>query len=273
MIAVNRSPLCVAAPARSAEESATAARDALIEANLELVSAVARQVAASFPRHVDREELVRAGMVGLVEAADRYDAGTGVPFASFAARRIRGAMIDSMRAHDWAPRSVRSAGRCLDDAEHVLTTELGRTPTAAEVATAAGMTVGEAAAVRHRETRAVVLTLEGFFEGEGDDPSTGLADVLYDATVPLPVEQLELAEMHGYVQDAVSLLPARHRQVIHGYFYGSASCEEMANQLGVSISRISQIKAQALDMLRDGLVAAFGDTRTRPPLTAAVAVA
>src|SRR5439155_26168811 len=92
----------------------------LIEDNLPLVHHVVLQVAAHFPRYVDRHELARAGALGLVEAARRFDASRGVPFDRFAARRIRGAILDSVRATDWAPRSVRTLGRQLEQIEQKL---------------------------------------------------------------------------------------------------------------------------------------------------------
>src|SRR3954468_2894964 len=98
----------------------------LIEEHLPLVKHVVFQVAAHFPRHVDRDELARAGALGLVEAAQRYDPRRGVPFNRFAAQRIRGAILDAVRSADWAPRSVRTLARQLDQAEQRLATELGR---------------------------------------------------------------------------------------------------------------------------------------------------
>ena len=88
----------------------------LVEQHLPLVKHVVLQVATHFPRHVDRQELARAGALGLVEAAQRYDSDRGVPFERFAARRIRGAILDSVRSVDWAPRSVRALGRALEAA-------------------------------------------------------------------------------------------------------------------------------------------------------------
>lgn len=236
-------------------------RERLITAHLDLVGAVARQVSAGFPRHVEREELVRAGAVGLVEAANRFDRAIGVPFSTFAARRIRGAMLDSLRDQDWAPRSLRAAARRLDDAERALAGRLGRSPTHDEVGDEAGMTAGEVAAVRRREACAVVLTLDTFFEAEGED--VGLADLLSDPTVPEPSERVELAELHGDVQDAVRRLPPRHRRVVEGYFYEDRSTHALAAELGVSLSRISQLKGEALALLRDALL-----DRDRAPVTA-----
>ena len=122
--------------------------NARIEANLPLVKHVVFQVAVHFPRHVDREELARAGALGLVEAARRYDESRGVPFERFAAQRIRGAILDSVRAADWAPRSVRLLARRLESTEQQLASELGRVPNVDEMAQALGVSHEELARLR-----------------------------------------------------------------------------------------------------------------------------
>src|SRR5690554_6693206 len=111
----------------------------LIEQHLPLVRHVVFQVAVIFPRHVDREELATAGALGLVEAARRYDADRGVPFDRFAAQRIRGAILDAVRAADWAPRSVRNLARRLESIEQRLASSLGRMPSSTETAEALGV--------------------------------------------------------------------------------------------------------------------------------------
>ncbi|MDG2025596.1 MAG: sigma-70 family RNA polymerase sigma factor [Acidimicrobiales bacterium] len=115
----------------------------MIELNLPLVKHIVFQVAVHFPRHVDRDELARAGALGLVQAARRYDEERGVPFECFAAQRIRGAILDAVRAADWAPRSVRNLARKLEGAEQRLATELGRVPTKDEMSEALGMSHSE----------------------------------------------------------------------------------------------------------------------------------
>src|SRR6478672_2670455 len=111
----------------------------LIEQNLPLVKHIVFQVAVHFPRHVDRDELARAGALGLVEAARRYDDSRGVPFDRFAAQRIRGAILDAVRAADWAPRSVRAVARRLESIEQRLASNLGRVPNPDETAEALGL--------------------------------------------------------------------------------------------------------------------------------------
>src|SRR5438477_12517886 len=135
-------------------------RAQLIEQHLPLVNHVVLQVAVRFPRYVDRQELARAGALGLVEAARRYDDTRGVPFDRFAARRIRGAILDSVRAADWAPRSVRTLGRKLEQVEQELANHRGEPASSAEVADALGMSTTELAKLRDRVYRSVVLALD-----------------------------------------------------------------------------------------------------------------
>lgn len=231
---------------------------ALVEQHLPLVRHVVLQVAGHFPRHVDRQELARAGALGLVEAAQRYDASRGVPFDRFAARRIRGAILDAVRAVDWAPRSVRALGRALESAEQDLANYHGTAPTNVQIAEAMGLSEAELAAVRDRVFRSVVLALEHGVAGAGDDgENLSLGEVLADRTAAEPAEDLEAREMLGYLRDAVRLLPDRHRVVIVGYFLEGRTSADLAEELDVTESRISQVRSEALCMLRDGIEAQY----------------
>jgi RNA polymerase sigma factor for flagellar operon FliA len=228
----------------------------LIEQHLPLVKHVVFQVAVHFPRHVDREELARAGALGLVEAARRYDESRGVPFERFAAQRIRGSILDAVRSADWAPRSVRNLARKLENVEQQLATDLGRVPTIGEMAEALGMTREELARLQDRMFRSVVLALDHYV-AEDDEEDLTLVDVLCDRTTLEPSEELESRELHSYLRDAVGLLPERHQLVIVGYFLEGKTSQELAAFLGVTESRISQLRSEALGMLREGIEAQY----------------
>ena len=228
----------------------------LIEQHLPLVNHVVLQVAVRFPRYVDRQELARAGALGLVEAARRYDDSRGVPFDRFAARRIRGAILDSVRAADWAPRSVRTLGRKLEQVEQELANNGGELPSTNEVADALGMSRDELHRLRDRVFRSVVLALEHVVSSPDDDGLT-LVDVLADRTAVEPSEELETRELLGYLRDAVGLLPERHRIVVVGYFLEGKTSLELAHLLDVTESRISQLRSEALEMLKDGIEAQY----------------
>src|SRR4051794_32960179 len=162
----------------------------VVEQNLPLVKHIVFQVAVHFPRHVDREELARAGALGLIEAAHRYDASRGVPFERFAAQRIRGAILDAVRLADWAPRSLRNAARKLETTKQKLASDLGRAPSTDEVAAGLGLTMPELQTLQDRIHRAVVLALDEHV-AQDDDEELSLGDVLTDRTTLEPSEELE----------------------------------------------------------------------------------
>jgi RNA polymerase sigma factor for flagellar operon FliA len=235
----------------------------LIEQQLPLVKHIVFQVAVHFPRHVDREDLARAGALGLVEAARRWDESRGVPFDRFAARRIKGAILDAVRAADWAPRSVRALARELHDLEQALTAQYGRLPSSAEMAAALKVEPEELARLSDRVYRSVVLALEHPVTDGGDEP-LNLIDVLCDVDATDPEEELESRELLGYLHDAISLLPERHRLVIVGYFLDGHTSLDLARFLGVTESRISQLRSEALEMLKSGIEAQY-DPVSHPP--------
>ena len=229
-----------------------------IEQHLPLVRHIVFQVAVHFPRHVDREELARAGALGLVEAARRYDGARGVPFPRFAAQRIRGAILDAVRSADWAPRSVRTMARSLEQTSQQLATDLGRSPTLDEVATAMATTTEQVTRLQERINRSVVLALDHATGEDGDDSAT-LGETIADLSTLEPSEALEQRELHAYLRDAVVLLPERHRLVVVGYFLEGRTSAALARFLGVTESRVSQLRSEALAMLRDGINAQFPD--------------
>ena len=243
---------------------------ALVEEHLPLVNHVVFQVAVHFPRHVDRDELARAGALGLVEAAKRYDEARGVPFNRFAAQRIRGAIIDGVRAADWAPRSVRALARRLDQVEQNLASQLGRVPSLAETAAALEISREELDRLRDRLFRSVVLAFDSLV-GDADDDELTLVDVLTDRSVMEPSEELESRELHAYLRDAVRLLPERHRLVVVGYFIEERTSQDLARFLGVTESRVSQMRTEALNMLRQGIEAQYEPAADRAPAEGLVA--
>lgn len=228
---------------------------ARIEEHLPLVRHIVFQVAVHFPRHVEREELARAGALGLVEAAHRYDESRGVPFNRFAAQRIRGAILDAVRAADWAPRSVRTAARTIEVAVGRLTSDLGRAPTHEELAAAVHVGPEELTRLQSKINRSMVLALDHPAGELAEDPVT-LGDTLR-LDEPDISEALERVELHAYLRDAMHLLPERHRLVVVGYFLEGRTSLALAELLGVTESRISQVRSEALAILRDAITAQY----------------
>lgn len=229
---------------------------ALIEENLPLVRHIVFQVAVHFPRHVEREELARAGALGLVEAAHRYDESRGVPFNRFAAQRIRGAILDAVRSADWAPRSVRTVARTIEQAGNRLTSDLGRAPTRGELAGAVHVVPEELVRLQSKINRSMVLALDHPV-GDGGDEVVTLGDTICRDEADIS-DDLERTELGAYLRDALDHLPERHRMVVVGYFLEGRTSLELAELLGVTESRISQIRSEALAMLKDGISAQYG---------------
>lgn len=228
-------------------------RTALVERHLPLVEQVVLRVSGSFPRFVDRSELVSAGMLGLVEAAHRFDFDRGVPFAGYAMQRIRGAVLDVARAADWSPRSTRQLARQVEDVTQDLAREQGCGPSDEQIAERLGVQLSELRRMRERINLGMVRALDS--RGELDRAEDD--DTMVDRTAPALEELLEDREMHGYLRAALSSLSERHRMVVVGLYFEKRSFDELAELLGVSPSRISQLRSDALEIIRHGIDSQF----------------
>jgi RNA polymerase sigma factor for flagellar operon FliA len=203
-----------------------------------------REMLFKVPPHVHRDDLASAGYTALVTAAKAYDPERGIPFGRFAAMRVRGALLDELRGMDWATRSVRARARRADTARQELTAQLGRTPTPSELAELLGVSVGELGTTDDDVQRAAVLSLQGFTAG---------ADDMITETALNPEEMLLHRERIGYLHDAVAFLPERLRHVVEASFLQERPLSEVAAGLGVTESRVSQLRTEALALLKDGL--------------------
>jgi RNA polymerase sigma factor for flagellar operon FliA len=221
--------------------------DELVRENLPLVGYIARETAARLPRHLDIDDLSGAGSLALVQAAQSFDPSLGVPFARFASTRIRGAMIDQMRQRDWASRSLRSRARALAAVTETLTTALHRAPTEQELAEGSGLSHADIREIRGATDRASMLSLDSRTP-EGEEMGASIRD-----TAMTPEEILVAAERIGYLRDAVAELPDRLRQVVTGYYLEQRQLTELADELKVTQSRVSQLRAEGLSLLREAL--------------------
>lgn len=230
--------------------------DELVTSHMALVGHIVRDSMSRLPGHVNRDDLTSAGLAALVQAARSYDASRGVPFTRYASTRVRGAIIDELRGVDWASRSVRRRARELEQTRNRLATDLGRVPTDAEVATTMGLTMDEVAANDDDVSRASVMSLQGFGE-------TPIDDVL-PTRVAGPEERIEHQERVGYLVDAVALLPDRLRVVVESYFFAERPMADIAAELGVTESRVSQMRAEALVLLKDAMNSALDPQLVTP---------
>jgi RNA polymerase sigma factor for flagellar operon FliA len=219
--------------------------DELVREHLPLVGHLVRELLNRLPSHVNRDDLTSAGMYALVTSAKSFDAERGVPFGRFAAIRIRGALTDELRTMDWASRAVRGKAREVDTTRNELAARLGRTPRKDEIAAAMGVKISDLDAVDADVQRAAVLSIQGLTENDGAD--------LLPTTEAGPEGLLLRREQIGLLHDAIAELPERLRTVVEQYFFEQRKMIDIAEDLGVTESRVSQLRSEALAMLRDGL--------------------
>lgn len=222
------------------------ADDDLITSHLPLVGHIVREFVSRVPAHVNRDDLTSAGLAALVQAGQGFDASRGVPFARYASTRIRGAVLDELRRVDWASRSVRRTARDLDEARQRMAQSLGRVPSDHELASALGLTPEEIAANADDLARAQVMSLDA-----GDEHAS-YAETLASPALS-PEQAIEHQERLAYLAEAIAELPERLRIVVEGYFLAERPMAEIADELGVTESRISQLRAEAMVLLRDAL--------------------
>ena len=232
--------------------------DRLVETHLPLVGYTVSEAASRLPRHVNRDDLVSAAMMALVQAAHSFDAERGVPFALFAKSRLRGAIIDELRSHDWISRGVRVKARQRAQAEDELAARLGRHPTSHEVAAELGVSIDELASVEGDVHRSLVLSLQGFSDA-------GTLEGMLPSQEPDPEGVVLHHEQVSYLVAAVESLPERLRVVVEGYFLHERPMVEIAVDLGVTESRVSQMRAEALALLKDGMTAMLAPEELEPP--------
>ncbi|HEV7725729.1 MAG: fliA [Modestobacter sp.] len=240
--------------------------DALVTTHLPLaqfaVNAVASRI--SLPSHVSRDDLLSCAHVALVEVARRFDPDAGATFATYAIPRLQGAVLDELRSGDWASRSVRAAARRTDAATDALTISLGRPPTRPELAASLGVRRSELDSLQIDLHRAVMVSIDadpGNDGGSLDLPDTGDS----------PERALLRGERARALHEAIRALPDRLDEVVERNFFGDESLTDIADDLGVTLSRVSQMRARALTLLHAAMseiwegrpVAADGGVRAR----------
>ena len=222
-------------------------RDRLIEEHIDLVRYIVGRVTVTLPESVDREDLVSAGIIGLIKAVDRFDPARGVKFETYASTVIRGEVMESLRARDWAPRSLRRQGREIARTIGELEAQLGYPPTDEEIAEALQMDVEEYHEVLGKLSGTLVLSLDEIME---DQPHLRPEPMKSsDVTYRNPADTLEQAEIQQMIAQAIEQLPEREKHVIALYYQEELTLKEIGEVLGVTESRICQIHAQAISRL------------------------
>jgi RNA polymerase sigma factor FliA len=229
------------------------APDHSVEANLPLVYELAWKLKKQVGHHLSLEELVSAGTLGLIEALERFDPGRGLKLSTFVIHRIRGAMLDDLRRHDWMPRRLRAKTRSLREAEHRVSQFRSRPSRPEEVAQALAMPLDQYWRLRD-EAGATLVPLDGVVDPASGE--IGLEQIVADRNQPEPDSALLDHEMCERLREALDTLPQRERLVLSLTYFENLSGQEIAGILGVSESRVSQIKRRALSGLRASSVLA-----------------
>jgi RNA polymerase sigma factor for flagellar operon FliA len=231
-----------------------------VAAGLPFVESLARRVASSMPHSIELKDLVQDGMIGLIDAACRYDEARGIKFETFAERRVRGAMIDALRKDAW-PRGVRRQRRELEAAREQLRKELGAEPSLADLAARMGSDE-----TRLGRTIVRIHTIEStspLSAGENLDGSM-LPPALVPSEPTAPDKAYEEQEVRNRIRAAIASLPPRERKVIGLYYYGDATMKQIGAAIGVNESRVSQLHARAVQRLKKALGADAGEDALSP---------
>ncbi len=228
-----------------------AIRDRLILTYAPLVKYVAGRVGSGLPAHVDEEDLVSYGLLGLMGAIDRFDPSRDIKFETFAIARIKGAIIDELRSLDWVPRSVRSRARDIERAMAELERVLHRAPTDAEVAEKLGMTEEELDDTLTDISRSSIAALDELWTISGSSgDQVSLIDTIEDTSGPDPQGALAQTELRDALGDAIARLPEREKLVVTLYYYEELTLREIGDVLGVTESRVSQLHTKAILRLK-----------------------
>lgn len=226
-------------------------RDRLLQENLSEVRYIARRIHERLPSHVPFDDLVHAGIVGLIDAVDKFDPGRNVQLKSYARFRIRGAILDSLREMDWGPRELRRKARKVEEAHRKLSLELSRAPTENEVAAELGMTLQELQHLLGELDSLEIgsLRIESPWDGKEED----LCDFLPSAPEDTPFFRCQRSEMKTLLARVIAELPEKEQQVLALYYFEELTMKEVGAVLGIGESRVSQIHSLAVVRLRSRL--------------------
>ncbi len=244
-------------------------RERILLEQLPQVRYLARRIHERLPRHVPLEDLVHAGVIGLIDALNKFDSSKHVQFGSYAKFRIRGAILDSLREMDWGPRELRRKARKVEEAHRTLSLELSRAPTENEVAAELGMTLQELQHLLGELDSLEVgsLRIESPWDGKEED----LCDYLPSAPEDTPYFRCQRSEMKQILARIIAELPEKEQQVLGLYYFEELTMKEVGAVLGIGESRVSQIHSLAVVRLRSRLeeMMIAGDNKSRAASTAA----
>jgi RNA polymerase sigma factor for flagellar operon FliA len=235
------------------------ARDQLILTYAPLVKYVAGRMRAALPSHVDEADLISYGLVGLISAIERFDPARRVKFETYAVTRVKGAIIDELRALDWVPRSVRARARKIEQTSAALEGRLHRAPTDEEMAGALGMEMDEFQDALTQISNASIVALDEMWTVSAGGEAMSLMDTLSDSRASDPADLMDVTDLRDTLADAIAKLPERERIVVALYYYDNLSLKAIGEILGVTESRVSQLHTKAVLRLKGRLQEGAGD--------------
>ena len=221
-----------------------------LEDYLPLVKYIAGRLAIGLPRSVEMDDLINAGVVGLIEAYHNFDPAKGVKFETYASLRVRGSILDELRGMDWVPRSTRARSREIERAISRLENELGRSPSEVELASGLGVEMSEYYSMIEDVSSTSLLSLDEVTHGEDDDKPVPLVDTLRAPGQSSALSDIEAGEMRDLLADSLGLLTEQERLVVALYYYEELTLKEIGQVLELSESRVSQLHTKAVLSLR-----------------------
>lgn len=234
------------------EQGCKAAETELLERFLPLVNKVANRLAIGLPNNVDKDDLISYGRLGLLDAIAKFDYARGLQFETYAMWRIRGAMIDGLRENDWVPRTIRDKSKKIEEAYHLLEQRLMRSPTETEVSEYLGISEKELQQVFYDISLASMISIDEAV-GEEDEQKTARQTYLVDEMTPQPEKVAENKNLREVLAKSVDKLPEKERLVVSLFYFEELSLTEIAEVMGLSPSRISQLHSKAVFRLRTAL--------------------
>ena len=229
------------------------ARDQLIVAYSPLVKYVAGRMSSALPSHVEESDLISYGLIGLINAVERFDPQRQVKFETYAVARIKGSIIDELRSLDWVPRSVRARAREIERTAAELEHRLQRAPTDEELAEALSMEVEDFQAALTQISNSSIVALDEMWSLSSGGEPLSLIDTIGDTRASNPEDLLHVTELRERLADAIARLPEREKIVVALYYYDGLTLREIGEVLGVTESRVSQLHTKAILRLKGRL--------------------
>lgn len=232
-------------------------KDKLILEYAPLIKFIAQKIAVRLPSNIELDDLISSGVIGLMDAIDKYDPNRDNKFKTYAEFRVRGAILDELRAQDWVPRSIRDKAKLLDKTMVQLEAEIGRVATDEEISKALDMSIDEYHDLLNQVRPVSLLSIDESQTFSNVDKKS-ILNILEGTKLNNPFNQLNMKTIKQYVTQAIEELPERQRLVLSLYYYEDLNLKEIGKVLRVTESRVSQLHAQAVSRLRNKLQTTLG---------------